>query len=78
MAQEFQTRPSHLLAVNDPWVAYMVDHAVFSFGRTVQNKYDERDEKGRRKHSLEWCLGERARMNVGQLAGVKGIRVRSK
>jgi len=64
--------------MDDPWVAYMVDHAVFSFGRTVQNKYDERDDKGKRRHSLEWCLGERPTIRTADLAGVRGIRVRSK
>ena len=76
MAKEFQTRPSSFLALSDSWAAYMVDEAVYAFGRTVQNKYDETDEKGRRKHSLEWCLGEAKSPGVDALAGMKGVQVR--
>jgi hypothetical protein len=76
MAKEFSQRPSSFLAIDDGWVAYMVDEAVWAFGRTVQNRYDETDDQGRRKHTLEWCLGEAKPAGVEALAGIKGLNVR--
>lgn len=76
MAKEFNQRPSSFLAIDDGWVAYMVDHAVYVFGRTVQNKVDETDDKGKRKHSLEWCLGEAQPVGAEGLAAMRGVNVR--
>lgn len=57
MAKSYQQRPSALMGIEDPWVAYMLDRAVFVVGNQVEAKYEERDKEGKRRHTLEECLG---------------------
>lgn len=76
MAKEFSTRPSSLLGLTDDWAAYMLDHAIYMFGRMTQNKYDETDKKGKRKHSIAYCLGEAPRGGVSALRDMGGVNYR--
>ncbi|MDL1924324.1 hypothetical protein FBQ95_17105 [Chloroflexi bacterium CFX3] len=41
----------------DYWTSLMFDQAVVAFGVYVENKLEERDDKGVRKHNLEDILG---------------------
>ena len=66
------------MGFEDPWVAYMVDRAVFALGNQVEAKYEERDKEGKRRYTLEECLGLDARakpINVGALSMYTGFEV---
>lgn len=68
MSKEFQARPSSLVSVSDPFVAYCLDESVYLFGRHVENKMDEAEAtlKGnkvkpeqriaKRRAALDSCL----------------------
>lgn len=63
-AKTWNCRPSELLAIEDPYVAYCVDQAVGYFGRHVQAALDEVDDKdakvaeGKRKIILDKYIGD--------------------
>jgi hypothetical protein len=67
--------------VADPWAAYQLDVAVMEFGTWVENKLNERDSKGKPKHTLGKLLGESAGpreyapLNIDP-AAVRKVRVR--
>lgn len=57
-SETFGTSPANRFGIeHNPWVAWQFDRAVFAFGRTVMNRYEERDEKGRRVRTLDEALG---------------------
>lgn len=45
LAIAWSKRPSEMLAIYDPWVAYCVDSTVFTFGRTLENHLESINEK---------------------------------
>lgn len=46
-----------LQGMPDHWTPLMFDQAVITFGVHVENKLEERDKNGERKHTLEELLG---------------------
>ena len=56
-ATAFQTRPSEVLGIRSQWLAWQFDRAIFLYGRTVENKANERDKKGKLVRTLEEALG---------------------
>jgi hypothetical protein len=56
--QTFQQSPSGTIGIRaNPWLAWQFDNAVFTFGRWVDSKLNERDKKGKPKHKIEALLG---------------------
>lgn len=49
-SKETGTRPSVLLCISDPLVAYQVDACVTTFGITIENALLERNETGVGQH----------------------------
>lgn len=45
MATEMHCRPSALLGVTDPWVAFCTDRAVFTFASTIRQEQDEAEAR---------------------------------
>lgn len=45
MATKLVCRPSALLGVTDPWVAFCTDRAVFTFGTTIESEMDEAENR---------------------------------
>jgi hypothetical protein len=64
-SQEFKTRPSALLAVEDAYAAYCIDQAVYTFGSALQHELEEvqgktKDEIKRKRVRIltKWLDGE--------------------
>lgn len=58
MCAAYSTRPSLVVGIDDEWLAYQFDIAVFSWGRHVNNKLAEHDDKGKPKYDLEDILSD--------------------
>ena len=66
MQKATHQRPSRMLRLSqwaarvtgmpDLWTAWQFDNAVLTFGRWVDNQLEERDESGRRVHTLRNLL----------------------
>lgn len=56
MCAGYGTRPSAVVGIEDEWLAYQFDIAVFSWGRHVNNKLAECDSKGKPKYTLDDIL----------------------
>lgn len=60
-AKEYSLPPSAIVGIEDEYPAWCFDQAIFTFGRWVENKLNERHEKGLRKgkpvHRIETLLG---------------------
>lgn len=60
MASRYNTRPSQLLSIDDPWSAWCFDDAVYAWGVYVESELekassDGKDEKQRKnKVNLAW------------------------
>ena len=73
-------RPSAVVGVADEWAAYQFDLAVGQFGAWVEGKLNERDSKGKPKHTLAALLDDtpaqaRQYMPVSA-AGLRKVRVK--
>jgi hypothetical protein len=44
-AQEFKTRPSALLGVEDAYAAYCIDQSVYTFGSALEHELEEVEGK---------------------------------
>ena len=71
----YHRRPSEVIGVDDPWVAYQFDMAVAQFGAWVEGKLSERDKAGKPKHSLAKLLGDEA-AQVQEYAPVSAVGLR--
>lgn len=49
----FHQSPSQILNIHNPWMAYQIDESVLYFGRWVESKLNERDKKGKPKHTID-------------------------
>lgn len=58
-AKRYSQKPSEILGVRTPIVAFWFDEAVAFWGAWVEAKLSERDEKGKPKHDLDKLLGVR-------------------
>jgi hypothetical protein len=47
-AKEYNTRPSTLLAITDPYVAYCLDEAAWQFCTTIETEMDNLKSKNER------------------------------
>lgn len=47
MAQQFQCRPSSLVAVEDPYAAYCLDEAIYLFGNYVEGELRRVSDKAK-------------------------------
>ena len=62
-AKQFNTRPSELLGVADPWTAYCLDNAVAHFGTSLEAELESITGKTdgeitkKRKRTMEKWLG---------------------
>lgn len=45
MALKLRCRPSALLGIADPWVAFCTDRAVFTFGTVIEGEMDEAETR---------------------------------
>lgn len=60
MAEQFQTTPSSLLGLDDPYTRYCLDEAVYIWGRHVENELAKAtegaktDESRKRKYNQAW------------------------
>lgn len=46
MAKEYRVRPSALLGVSDPYIAYCLDESIFTWGNYVDNEVAQAGSKG--------------------------------
>lgn len=56
-AKRYGALPSQMVGINNPVLGYWFDEAVGWFGRFVDQKLSERDEKGKPLYRLESILG---------------------
>ena len=73
LAKAYGQRPSDLLFGD--WFTYQLDSAVYTYGTYVNNRLEERDEKGRRRNSLRDVLGEQQRGNLSDILVATGSDV---
>lgn len=52
----YHQRPCDVFGLDDPWVRWQFDRAVFWLGNTVEAKYEERYDTGKRKGERKWTL----------------------
>lgn len=45
VSKAYSVRPSTHLGVEDPWLAYCLNQAVFYFGRSLENELEKQDGK---------------------------------
>lgn len=70
--------PSRVLGLRGKWLRWMFDDAVATFGRIVQNRVDERDNKGRQIWTVEDVLSGlafRKRGGISDLFAASGANV---
>jgi hypothetical protein len=73
--------PSAVVGIADAWAAYQFDLAVAQFGAWVEGKLQERDGKGKPKHTLakllevERARGQGAALTI-DMAQVRTVRVK--
>lgn len=67
LASSYGSRPSDLLCIQDRWLAYEFDNAVFMYGRWVNNKRQETDKKGRPLYSIEDILSGKPNRTHGSI-----------
>ena len=65
-----------MLGVDDPWAAYQFDMAVGQFGAWVEGKLNERDAKGKPKHTLAGLLDDGTAAQARQYAPVSTVGLR--
>lgn len=71
-AKTWKTRPSELLGIDDPYLAYCVDEAISDFGNYVSeelNKVKGKDEKaiaGKQELVLKGLLGDDPKARYAQ------------
>lgn len=59
MANRFRTRPSQLLGIEDPYIAYCFDEAAYTWGMFVQSQLKEAEE-GAKKPEQRQAARDRA------------------
>jgi hypothetical protein len=62
MAKELKSRPSTLLGINDPWVAFCTDRACFTFASAIEA--DQNEAEARLPKSAKDSAHSRARQRV--------------
>lgn len=60
MAKQWRARPSELLVINDPYVAWCVDEAVLEFGTAVEDAVQEEYENTKGSKALKNGAAENA------------------
>lgn len=73
-AATYGQRPSTLLRIDpDRDLAYFIDRESARFGTFIENKLNETDKRGKRKHNLQKLLGLEF-APPGGFASVKGLK----
>ena len=57
----YHRSPSTILNIANHWLAYQLDEAVLFFGRFVEGKLNERDDKGKQKYTIREIFDGNAR-----------------
>lgn len=77
--QQTHSRPSKLLCVRDPLVAYLFDAAVVTFGNIIENAVQERIEVGmgdkkewKQKYTLQQLLDSKFKLPTDKEEVAKG------
>lgn len=83
MATTYQNRPSELIGVDDPWLAFQFDRAIFLFGRAVENRLQERKNIGTSKkpryvpkYTLQEAINEVLRKSQKRNKGLPSLPIR--
>lgn len=77
LAASYGARPSSFLGL-DPlsWEGYQLDLCALQVGRYIENKLNERDDKGKPVHTLAKLLDEEEKQVAGEFRSMAGLVTR--